>query len=70
MSDQHTDTGEVGVSELPPQTLVEAAHAVVGVGSALTVRNAVEEVAVVGSLLPHPLHFGRAWLEVAKVLFA
>jgi hypothetical protein len=68
--DQHADAWEVSVSKLPPQTLVEAAYAVVCIRSALTVGDAVKEVAVVGPLLPHPLHLGRAWLEVTKVLFS
>jgi hypothetical protein len=70
MRDQDADAGEVLVAELSPQTLVEATNSVVCVCSALTVGYAVEEVAVVGSLLPHALHFGGAWLEVAKVLLA
>ena len=70
MCDQHTDARKVLVAELSPQALVEATDAVIGVGGALAIRNAVEEVAVVGALLPHPLHFGRAWLEVAKVLLS
>jgi hypothetical protein len=68
--DQHADTWEVSISKLPPQTLVEAAYPVVCIRSALTVGDAVKEVAVVGPLLPHPLHLGRAWLEVTKVLFS
>jgi hypothetical protein len=68
--DQHADTGEVWIAELPPQALVEATDAVIGVGRTFAVGDAVEEVAIVGSLLPHPLHLGGTWLEVAKVLLA
>lgn len=70
MRDQNADTGEVVVAKGPPQTLVEAADSVVGICGTLAVRYAVEEVAVVCALLPHALHFGRAWLEVAKVLLS
>ena len=70
MGDQHAHAREVVVAKLAPQTLVEATNSIVGVCGALAVRDAVEEVAVVGALLPHPLHLGRAWLEVAKVLLA
>jgi hypothetical protein len=68
--DQDAHAGEVLVAELPPQALVEAADAVVCIGSTLAVGDAVEEVAVVSALLPHALHLGGAWLEVAKVLLA
>lgn len=70
VSDQHADAGKVWLVELAPHALVEAAHAVVCVGGALAVGDAVEEVAVVGALLPHALHLSGAWLEVAKVLLA
>ena len=70
MGDEHAHTGEVVVLEGSPQTLVEATDTVVGIRCTLAVGYAVEEVAIIGPLLPHPLHFGRAWLEVAKVLFA
>ena len=70
MGDQHTHAREVRLAELAPHALVEAAHAIVCVGGALAVGDAVEEVAVVGALLPHALHLGGAWLEVAKVLLA
>lgn len=55
---------------MPPQALVEAAHSVVGVGCALAVGDPVEEVAVVGALLPHAFHLGATWLEVAEILLA
>ena len=67
---QYADAGKVVLAKLAPQALVEAADAVIGVGGALAVGNAVEEVAVVGALLPHALHLGAAGLEVAKVLLA
>jgi hypothetical protein len=70
MGDEHAHTGEVVVLERSPQTLVEATDTVVGIRGTLAVGYAVEEVAVVSPLLPHPLHFSRAWLEVAKVLLA
>lgn len=68
MRDEHTDAGKVVVSKRSPQTLVEATHAIIGIRCTLAVRYAVEEVAIVGPLLPHALHFGRAWLEVAEIL--
>jgi hypothetical protein len=67
---QHADARKVVLAKLAPQALVEAADAVVGVGGALAVGDAVEEVAVVGALLPHALHLGAAGLEVTKVLLA
>jgi hypothetical protein len=70
VGDQHAHAREVGLAKLPPHALVEAAHAVIGVGGAFSIGNAVEEVAIVGALLPHALHLGRTWLEVAKVLLA
>ena len=70
VGDEDTDAGEVVVAELAPEGLVEARDAVVGVGGALAVGDAVEEVAIVCALLPHALHLGTARLEVAKVLLA
>jgi hypothetical protein len=70
MCDQDAHAGKVLVAKLSPQALVEATDAVVCIGSTLAVGNAIEEVAVVGALLPHALHFGGTWLEVAKVLLA
>ena len=67
---QHADARKVVLAKLPPQTLVEAADAVVGIGSTLAIGDPVEKVAVVGAFLPHALHLGAAWLEVAKVLLA
>lgn len=66
---KNTDAGKVFLAELAPQALVEARDTVVGVSGALTVGDAVEEVAVVGTFLPHALHLGAARLEVAKILF-
>jgi hypothetical protein len=70
MRDQDAHTWKVVVTELSPQALVEAAHPVVCIGRTLAIRYAVEEMPVIGPLLPHALHFCRAWLEVAKVLFS
>lgn len=70
VGDEHADAGEAVLAKLAPQALVEAAHAVIGVGGALAVGDAVEEVPVVGALLPHALHLVGAGLEVAKVLLA
>lgn len=70
VGDEDADAGEVVLAELAPQTLVEAADAVVGVSGAFAVGDAVEEVAVVGTLLPHAFHLGATWLEVTKVLLA
>jgi hypothetical protein len=65
---KHADTGKVIFAKLPPEALVEATNSIVCVGRTLAIRNAIEEVAVVGPLLPHPLHLGTAWLEVAEIL--
>ena len=70
VGDEDAHAGKVVLAKLTPQALVEAADAVVGVGGALAVGDPVEEVAVVGALLPHAFHLGAAWLEVAKVLLA
>ena len=70
MRDQHTHTRKVLVAKLSPQTLIKATNPIIRICSALTVRDAVEEVPVVGALLPHSLHFCRTWLEVAKVLLS
>jgi hypothetical protein len=67
---QYTHAGKVVLAELTPETFVEATHSVVCISGALAVGDAVEEVAVVGSLLPHTLHLSTARLEVAKVLLA
>ena len=68
MCDQHAHAGEVWLAKLPPHALVKTADSVVGVGSALAIRDAVEEVAIIGSFLPHALHFSRTWLKVAEIL--
>lgn len=70
MGHEDADAWEVFLTKLPPQALVEAADTVVSVRSALPVRDAVEEVAVVCSFLPHAFHLSTAWLEVAKVLLS
>lgn len=70
MSDQHAHAGKVFLAKESPQALVKATDAVISICSALSVWNPVEEVSVVGTLLPHSFHFGRAWLEVAEVLLA
>lgn len=69
VGDQHAHAWKVRLAELSPHALVETAHTVVGVGGAFSVGDSVEEVAVVGSLLPHALHLGGTWLKVAKILF-
>lgn len=68
MRNQNAYAREVLLAKQSPQALVEAADAVVCICGALSVGDAVEEVAVVGALLPHPLHFSRTWLEISKVL--
>ena len=70
MCDQDAHAGKVVIAKGSPQALIEATDSVVGIGRALPIRDAVEEVAVVCPLLPHALHFEGAWLEVAKVLLA
>ena len=70
VGDQDAHTWEVVVAKRSPQALVETAHPVVGICRTLAVGYAVEEVAVVRTLLPHALHLCRAWLEVAKVLLS
>lgn len=70
VSNQDADTGKVVVLEGSPQALVEATDTIVRVCRALAIRYAVEEVTIVGPLLPHALHLGGTWLKVAKVLFS
>ena len=70
MCNQDTHTRKVVVAKRSPQALIEATDSVVRICRTLAIWYAVEEVTVVCPLLPHSLHFGRAWLEVAKVLFS
>ncbi|KAB8349546.1 hypothetical protein FH972_023573 [Carpinus fangiana] len=70
MRNQYADRCKVVFAEASPEGLVEAADAIIGVCSTFTVWYAIEEVAVVGTFLPHALHLCRAGLEVAKVLLA
>lgn len=58
VGDQHAHAWKVWLAKLSPHALVEAADAVVSVGSTLAVRDAIEEVTIVCSLLPHALHLG------------
>jgi len=67
--DQNAYTGKVVVLERSPQALVEPTDSIVRVSRTLAIRYTVEEVSIVGPLLPHALHLGRTWLEVSKVLF-
>ena len=67
---QHTNTRKVILPKLPPQRLVEATNPIVCVRRTLSIRDTVEEMPIISTLLPHPLHLGRAGLEVAKVLLA
>ena len=70
MRDQQHNAGEVLLPKLAPEGLVEAAHAIVGIGGGFTERDAVEKVSVGSPLLPDPLHLIPARLKVAKVLLA
>lgn len=70
MCDQDADAGKVSLAKQPPQAFVEATHPIISVCRTLAVWYTVEKVSIVGALLPHALHLGRAWLKVAKVLFA
>lgn len=70
MRNQHTHAREIVFAETPPQRFVEAGDAVIGVGCGFAVGDAIEEMAVVGALLPHAAHFGGAGLEVSEILFA
>ena len=70
MRHEHTDTRKIGIAKLPPQALIEPGHTIVRIRRTLPVRDAIEEMAVVGALPPHALHLLAARLEVAKVLFA
>lgn len=70
MCDQNAHAWKVVVLERSPQTLIEATDTIVRVCRTLAIRYAVEEVSIVGSLLPHALHLGGTWLEVAKVLLS
>lgn len=67
---QDAYAGKVIFSKLTPQALVEATNTVIGICSALSVGYTIEEVAIVGSLLPHALHFSATWLEVSKILLS
>lgn len=69
MRDKNANTGEIFLSKLSPQALIEATNTVISISSTLSVGNAIEEVTVVSSFLPHPFHLRRTGLEVPKVLF-
>lgn len=70
MRNKHTHAREVFFSEAPPERFVEAGNTIVGIGGGFSVGDPVEEVTVVGTLLPHAAHFGGAGLEVSEILFA
>lgn len=67
---QDAYAGKVIFSKLTPQALVEATNTVVGICSALSVGYTIEEMAIVGPLLPHALHFSTTWLEISKILLS
>ena len=69
MRNQDANAREIRVPKLSPYALIEPTHAVIRICCALAVWDAVEEVTVVCSLLPHAFHLRRTRLEVAKVLF-
>ncbi|KAH0250575.1 phosphoglycerate mutase-like protein, partial [Aureobasidium melanogenum] len=56
VSDEYADGREIVFTEVAPQALVEAANTIVGIGSTLAVGDAVEEMTIVGALLPHAFH--------------
>lgn len=70
MCDQHTDTREVGLSKAPPQALIKSTDTIVRIRRTFSIWNAVEEVTIIRSFLPHAFHLSAAWLEIAKVLFS
>jgi hypothetical protein len=67
--DEHAYAWKVLLAKASPQALVESTHSVVRICRTFAIRDAVEEVSVVRSLLPHALHLATTWLEIAKVLF-
>jgi len=67
---KYANTWEVCFPKLSPHTLVEATDPIICISSTFSIWDAVKEVAIISSLLPHPLHFGRAWLEVSKILLS
>lgn len=69
MRNKHTDARKVRLAKTPPQTLIEPTDPIIRIRRTLAIRYAVEEVSVVGPLLPHPLHLATTWLKVTKVLF-
>ena len=70
MGHEHADAREIIFAETPPQTLVEPADAIVRIGRALAVGDAVEEMSVVGTFFPHRRHFCRGGLKVTEILLA
>lgn len=68
MCDQYAHAWKVCLAETPPETLIEPTHSIVGVRRTLPIGNAVEEVSVICTLLPHAFHLTATWLKVAKVL--
>lgn len=70
MRDQHTNTREVSLPKAPPQTLIKSAHSIIRIRRTLAIRNTIEEVSIIRSLLPHTLHFAATWLEVAEILLS
>ena len=70
MRHKHADAREAFFSELPPETLVEAADPIICIRCAFTIWDPIEEMSVVGALLPHTTHLRRRRLEVAEILFA
>lgn len=67
---KHTNRSAVIFPKLPPQALVKAADTIIRICRRLPIWNPVEEVSVVGTLLPHTLHLHRARLEIPKVLLS
>lgn len=69
MRDKHTNTREVRLAKTPPQTLIKPTNPIIRIRRTLAIRYAVEEVSIVRSFLPHPLHLATTRLEIAEVLF-
>jgi hypothetical protein len=69
MRNKHTNRRKLLLPKTPPQTLIKPTNPIIRISRTLPIRNPIEEMSIVRSFLPHPLHFRTAWLEVAEVLF-
>src|SRR5215471_5614045 len=68
MRDENAHASKVIFPKKSPQRLIEPTDAIVGIRCRLPVRDPVEEMTIISTLLPYTFHLGGAWLEVSKVL--